>query len=565
MSIASPAQMLQRPSSLRIFTSASGIQQRFPSGEKSQKLGITIQRRCIVTNHRTRLSSHTRGDHNRITNRHHRVREFHASHAVQAVQDPYAALGVSKGASSSEIKKAYYGLAKKYHPDTNKDPNAKEKFAEAQQSYEILSDPKKKELFDQYGAAAFSQGDPTAGAGAGPGGGGFTGNPFAGGFGAGGFGGGAEFNFEDLFSAFGGTGARRGRRGGPSPFQQEEILVGENIEVNASISFLEAAKGVQKDINITPLVKCKTCSGSGLKKGAQKSACKSCDGTGTRVHFMQGGFQMASTCATCSGTGTTTPRGSECGTCHGNGAVRERRSVTVDIPGGVEDGMRLRVTGEGDFPPTGQASNPQSRTQQGDLYVHIRVTPDSKFSRKGSDVLYTATIPLTTAVLGGEISVPTLDGEVRVKVATGTGTGDKITLSGLGMKHLSSGRRGGSGDLRVEFKVQMPKFLSVNQRTIVEMLADEMGDKNAKRIMNLNSFNQTSSTSDATGSNSTSSKEASDAAAAGEVSPKVDRGILGKMWSQMTGHEKKKAADESAKNDEAKDADNEKKKASGSG
>jgi molecular chaperone DnaJ len=471
---------------------------------------------------------------------------------------------VGRGATSSEIKKAYYGLAKKYHPDTNKDPGAKEKFAEAQQSYEILSDPKKKELFDQYGSAAFAQGDPSAGAGAGPGGGGFTGNPFAGGFGGFG-GGGAEFNFEDLFSAFGGTGARRGRggRGGPSPFQQEEILVGENIEVQASISFLEAAKGVQKDITISPLVKCKTCTGSGLKKGASKSECKFCDGTGTVVHFMQGGFQMASTCGKCKGTGTTKPQGSECGTCNGNGAVRERRSVTVDIPGGVEDGMRLRVTGEGDYPPTGQASNPQSRTQQGDLYVFIRVAPDSKFSRKGSDVLYTASIPLTTAVLGGEVSVPTLDGDVRVKVATGTGTGDKITLSGMGMKNLSAGRRGGSGDLRVEFKVQMPKYLSVNQRTIMEMLADEMGDRNAKRIMNLNSFNQTSSTTD-TSSGSTKTKDAADTATDGQSStPKADKSILEKMWSQMTGHGKKGSEDGSKNED--KDGSDEKKKASGSG
>jgi molecular chaperone DnaJ len=563
MSLASSAQLLPRASTLRIFTTSSGIQQRFSSGDSPHNPRITVHRRCIATTHRTRPSSHTRGDHNRISNHHPRSRKFHATNIAQAVQDPYAALGVGKGASASEIKKAYYGLAKKYHPDTNKDPGAKEKFAEAQQSYEILSDPKKKELFDQYGSAAFAQGGPSAGAGAGPGGGGFAGNPFGGGFGGFGAGGGAEFNFEDLFSAFGGTGARRGRGGrGGSPFQQEEILVGENIEVQASISFLEAAKGVQKDITITPLVKCKTCTGSGLKKGSSKSACKSCDGTGTRVHFMQGGFQMASTCGTCSGTGTTTPRGSECGTCHGNGAVRERRSVTVDIPGGVEDGMRLRVTGEGDYPPTGQASNSQSRTQQGDLYVFIRVAPDSKFSRKGSDVLYTASIPLTTAVLGGEISVPTLDGEVRVKVATGTGTGDKITLSGMGMKNLSGGRRGGSGDLRVEFKVQMPKYLSVNQRTIMEMLADEMGDRNAKRIMNLNSFNQTSSNADANSGTSTT-KDATGAATDGQSSThKADKSILGKMWSQMTGHDKK-GSEESAQN-ETKDASDDKKKASGS-
>lgn len=247
---------------------------------------------------------------------------------------------------------------------------------------------------------------------------------------------------------------------------------------------MEAAKGTSKTINITPLTTCKTCTGSGLKPGTQRSECKACEGTGTRVHFMSGGFQMASTCGACGGQGVTIPKGGECRTCSGNGVVRERKTINVDIPGGIEDGMRLRLDREGDAPATGQAANPNARSTPGDLYVLVRVATDPKFSRSGSDVLYTATIPLTTAMLGGEVKIPTLDGEVNVKIATGTGTGDKITLGGMGMKKLQ-GRRGGSGDLKVEFKVSMPKYLSANQRTIVEMLADEMGDKTAKRIMNL--------------------------------------------------------------------------------
>ena len=345
----------------------------------------------------------------------------------------------------------------------------------------MLSDPQKKAAWDQYGAAAFDQGagfDPSGGGGggqyAGAGGGGF------GGFGAGGFG--TEFNFEDLFGAFGG-GARRGRGSRQSPLQ-EEVMVGENIEVQTNISFMDAAKGTIKDIFITPLVKCKTCSGGGLKKGQTRSSCKKCGGTGTKVHFMQAGFQMASTCDACGGQGVVIPRGGECNTCNGNGVVRERKTVSVDIPGGVEDGMRLRVSNEGDAPPTGAAANPNARSSRGDLYVFIRVAPDSKFSRSGADVLYTASIPLTTAVLGGDVTVPTLDGEVKVKVATGTGTGDKITLGGMGMRKLG-GRRGASGDLRVEFKIAMPKYLNSNQRTILEMLADELGDKTAKRVMNV--------------------------------------------------------------------------------
>lgn len=456
---------------------------------------------------------------------------------------------MSKGASAAEIKKAYYGLAKKYHPDTNKDPSAKEKFSDAQSAYELLNDPKKKEAYDTYGSAAFDQGggfDPSGGAG---------GNPFAGAGGFGGFGGaggnpfgGADFNFEDLFGAFAGGSARRGRRGG-SPFQ-EEILVGENIEVQTNISFMDAAKGTSKDIHVTPLVQCKTCHGNGLKKGQSRTTCKACDGTGTRVHFMQGGFQMASTCGTCGGQGVTVPRGGECGTCHGDGAVREKRTVTIDIPGGVEDGMRLRVSGEGDYPPTGQAANPKARSTKGDLYVFIRVAPDPKFKRNGSDVLYTASIPLTTAILGGEIKVPTLDGEIKVKVATGTSQGDTITLSGMGMKKLSS-RRAANGDLRVEFKVQMPKYLSANQRTIVEMLADEMNDKTAKRVMNLGKSSTTPSSGDANQP---------------DVDSHKNEGWMKSAWHRLTHQHDHLDENLNPKKDESNSADEEpKKKASGSG
>jgi molecular chaperone DnaJ len=403
-------------------------------------------------------------------------------------------LGVDKGASSSDIKKAYYGLAKKFHPDTNKDPNAKDKFGEIQSAYEILSDPKKKEQYDTYGAAGF---DPSgAGMGGDPFGGG---HPFSGFGGAqGGFGGG--FNFDDLFSAF--TGQQRGPFGGGAqgrgrgPFQQE-ILVGDNIEVQTTISFMEAAKGTQKTITITPLVQCKPCSGSGMKPGTKKTTCKACNGTGTRVHFMQGGFQMASTCGTCGGSGEAAPKGSECGSCRGDGVVRERKTLNIDIPGGIENGMRLRVDGEGDAPATGQIpGGDKARTGRGDLYVYVNVAKDPKFNRQGSDILYTATIPFTTALLGGEVQVPTLDGDVKVKVATGTGTGDKMTLGGMGMKKLNT-RRGGYGDLKVEFRVAMPKSLTANQRTIAEMLAEEMGDKTAKRVMNV-AYKSSSSSSSST-------------------------------------------------------------------
>ncbi|KAF6842010.1 chaperone DnaJ [Colletotrichum plurivorum] len=472
-------------------------------------------------------------------------RAFHATSTALAPSDPYKTLGVDKSASAGDIKKAYYGLAKKYHPDTNKDASAKEKFGEIQSAYEILSDPKKKQQFDQYGAAGF---DPSGGAGGDPFGG--AGNPFGGGFGGQGGFGGAGFNFDDIFSAFtGGQGSPFGRRGGArNPFQQE-ILVGENIEVQSSISFMEAAKGTSKTITITPLSECGTCAGSGLKQGTKRSACGACNGSGTRVHFMNGGFQMASTCGTCGGTGTTIPRGSECRPCAGNGVVRERRTITVDIPAGIEDGMRLRVDGAGDAPITGKNAEPNVRTQKGDLYVFVRVASDPKFRRAGSDILYTATIPITTAMLGGEVTVPTLDGQVNVKVATGTNTGDKLTLSGMGMKKLN-GRRGGSGDLKVEFRVNMPKYLSANQRTLVEMLANEMGDKTARKIMNV-------------------TPQGSQPASPDDSELHKNEGFLKSMWHTLTNHPAHQKGSESeankpsgSKSGEKKD---ESKKDSGSG
>jgi len=451
-------------------------------------------------------------------------------------------LGVDKAASSSDIKKAYYTLAKKFHPDTNKEANAKDKFAEAQTAYETLSDPQKKQIYDQYGAAAFDQGfDPSQGGGGGPFGG-------QGGFGGGGFGGqggfGSDFGFEDFINTAFGGGGRRGRQQRGSAFH-DEIMVGENIEVQANISFMDAAKGVSKDIFVTPLVTCKTCTGNGMKKGAKRDTCKKCGGTGQTVHFMQPGFQMATTCSACGGNGITVNKGDECKTCTGNGVVREKRTVNVDIPGGVEDGMRLRVKNEGDAPPTGLSSNPDGRSTRGDLYVFIRVATDPKFSRAGSDVLYTASIPFTTAILGGEIRVPTLDGDVKIKVATGTGSGDKVTLGGMGMKKIG-GRSRGNGDMRVEFKVTMPKYLTTNQRAIMEMMANEMNDNSAKRVMDF-------------------TKPPADSKKAGEAKDDhANEPFWKKAWHEMTGQHDHIKKEESGKPLE-KDEKDEPKKASGSG
>ncbi|CAJ2502114.1 Uu.00g049670.m01.CDS01 [Anthostomella pinea] len=494
-------------------------------------------------------------------------RSFHATPNVLAIKDPYQALGVGKSASASEIKKSYYGLAKKFHPDTNKDPTAKDKFAEIQSAYEILSDPKKKEQYDQFGAAGF---DPNGGPQ--PGGG----DPFGGGHPFSGFGGGqggfgAGINFDDLFSAFtGGQGSpfgegAGGRRSGRNPFGQE-ILVGDNIEVQTSISFMEAAKGTSKTITIHPMVPCHTCSGSGLKSGTKRTECKTCGGTGAQVHFMTGGFQMASTCGTCKGKGQVAPRGSDCKTCAGNGAVRERKTITIELPAGIEDGMKLRVDGEGDAPITGGAADPNARTTRGDLYVSVRVASDPKFKRSGSDILYTASIPLTTALLGGEVTIPTLDGQVNLKVSTGTNTGDKVTLGGMGMKKLGA-RRGNSGDLKVEFRVAMPKYLSSNQRTILEMLADEMGDKTAKRIMNVKMPGSHDGSSSSSSSPKTATKDDDPATHRNE-------GFLKSMWHNLTNHPAHKNITEESATDPTKPGDDtektekkaeEPKKESGSG
>lgn len=429
------------------------------------------------------------------------------------MKNPYSVLGVGKTASTSEIKKAYYSLAKKWHPDQNKDPAAREKFQELTAAYEILSDPAKKEQFDQFGEAAF---DPSAGfnpgAGAGFGQGGFSG--FRGGFSS-------DFSFEDLFGAFGAGGSRRG--------STEGIILGDNIEVETTISFAEAAKGTSKDIRIHPLVQCKTCMGTGMKSGTKKQNCGRCNGTGTRVHFMQGGFQMASTCNTCSGMGVITPPGSECRTCSGSGVTKEARTITIDIPAGVDTGMKMRVDGEGDAPQA-SASGASFRTRKGDLFVHIRVAPHKDFKRKGLDVYYTATIPLTTALLGGRVKVPTLDGEVDIKVPLGTNTGDMIAIGGRGMRGLNSSKY--VGDLKVEFKLDLPKALTTRQRTLLEMLADEFDDKTARRTMSFSSEK-----------NGPSSSEAH-----------KDEGFLKRAWHNLT-HQ----------HDDMPKDDDDQKKASGSG
>ncbi|CAE6462336.1 unnamed protein product [Rhizoctonia solani] len=389
-------------------------------------------------------------------------RVFHSSRLVLAAQkDPYQVLGVKKDSTAADIKKAYFALARKYHPDTNKEPSAKDRFIDIQSAYEILGDTEKRAAYDQYGSASQQQG--------------FDPNAFAGGrgpFGAGGFGGFQDFGgafgagtgrsqadiFETLFgSAFGGV--RGNRRAG---FQ--ENIRGNDIESSVGVEFLEACHGTSRTINVTPVVDCKPCSGSGLKPGAKRSTCGSCRGTGTRTFVIQSGFQMASTCTDCGGTGTTVPKGGQCGDCGGLGKVRIRKTVKVDIPAGIEDGMSVRVSGAGDAPTSGTGS-------PGDLLVRINVAPSKVFRRQGVNIHHDARIPLHTALLGGKVRVPTLDGEVEVRVPGGTQQGQECVLKGRGVPALYGGEK---GDLFVSFSIQIPRTLTQRQRQILQQYADDV-------------------------------------------------------------------------------------------
>lgn len=412
------------------------------------------------------------------------------------MKDPYKVLGVGHSASASEIKKSYYQLAKKFHPDVNKDKGADERFQDIQSAYEILSDADKKAKYDQFGAAAF---DPNGGAG-GPAGGPFGGggDPFAGGahggfnpfsnFGGFGFGqqagGGASFRFEDLF----GFGQQQGQRGGRGPGGGTMIYKGEDIETSIAITLEDVMSGVSREINYSTLDECGTCHGSGLKKGASRKTCPSCNGTGTTMHVVQGGFQMASTCGTCGGSGVIIPKSSECEECHAHGVVNKRQNTTIDIPAGIKDGSRLRVQGAGDSPEV--LAEADVKRVKGDLYIRVKVLPHKLFTPSGTDLLYTTSIPFTTAALGGKIEVPTLGTpgvagrKLRLSVPQGAQSGLVITVPEKGLP-LFTGHSGKStrfGDLKVTVNVKIEKPTSATQTALLEALADSYGDTTARRM-----------------------------------------------------------------------------------
>ncbi|PWN46164.1 hypothetical protein IE81DRAFT_355025 [Ceraceosorus guamensis] len=400
-------------------------------------------------------------------------RSFSSTNVRQAsVKDPYATLGVKKDASARDIKGAYYDLAKKYHPDTNKDAGSKERFVEIQAAYDILSDPKKKQAFDQYGTTDGQPGfDPFGGGGGGGGGfggfGGFGGGPGGGfgSFGGGGAGGASASDiFEGLFgSAFGGGAGGAGRRQGGAGFAGETR--GEDLEVGVTISFEEACRGASRSVVTTPVERCSPCSGQGLKPGARKSTCGMCGGSGTRTFVIQGGFQMASTCPNCGGSGETVDAKDQCTSCDGVGRVRGKRTVDVKIPAGVDDGAKVRVDAAGDVPLQGSG-------RPGALYVRISVRPSKIWRRQGANLYFPAALPVHTAILGGRVRVPTLNGDVELRVPAGTQAGEEMLLRGRGVPNLL--RRGDKGDLLVQFEVQVPRNLTKRQRELLQAYADDV-------------------------------------------------------------------------------------------
>ena len=361
-----------------------------------------------------------------------------------AKRDYYEVLGVSKGASADEIKKAYRTKAKELHPDRNKDnPNAEAEFKDVNEAYEVLKDADKKAAYDRFGHAAFE-----GGMGGGPrGGAAYGGGDFASAF---------SDVFDDLF------GDIMGRRGGAGGGGRRAVR-GSDLRYNLRISLEDAYRGMQKSIQVPSAVQCDKCNGSGAEGGAEPQSCPTCSGMG-KVRAQQGFFTVERTCPTCSGMGQIIKN--PCTKCGGAGRVEKDRSLSVNIPAGVETGTRIRLAGEGE---AGLRGGPA-----GDLYIFIEVTEHALFQRDGVNLYCRVPVSMASAALGGDIEVPTIDGgRSRVKVPAGSQSGRQMRLRGKGMPAL----RGGShGDMMIELAVETPVKLTSRQKELLkefEKLSEE--------------------------------------------------------------------------------------------
>ncbi len=351
-----------------------------------------------------------------------------------AKRDYYEVLGVNRDASEDEIKKSYRRLAMKFHPDRNPDnPKAEEHFKEAKEAYEILTDANKRSAYDQFGHAGV---DPSVGAG------------------AAGFGGFADA-FGDIFGDIFGGG--RGR---------SNVYRGADLRYNLEIALEEAARGTETKIRIPTMQECETCHGSGAKPGTKPSTCATCGGHG-QVRMQQGFFSIQQTCPKCHGSGKIVP--SPCATCHGAGRVKQHKTLSVKIPIGVDEGDRIRLSGEGE---AGVNGGPP-----GDLYVVIHLKPHPVFQRDHNDLHCEMPVSFTAAALGGEIEIPTLDGYAKIKVPAETQSGKVFRLRGKGIKGVRSAV---TGDLMCHVLVETPVNLTSRQKELLQEL-EEINTKEAGR------------------------------------------------------------------------------------
>lgn len=374
-------------------------------------------------------------------------RSFHGTSPLCA-RDYYDVLGVSKGASASEIKSAYYALAKKYHPDANKDDSeADKKFQEVAQAYEVLKDDEKRSLYDQVGHEAFEQYEKGGPGGPGPGSGGFD-------------------PFHDIFS--GGLGGVFDHL-----FNRDTVMGGQDIKIPLELSFMEAVQGCSKTITFQAPVTCEACDGTGVPPGSRPETCRVCRGSG--MMFVQNGpFRLHATCSECGGKGKTVKV--RCRSCSGKRVVMGTRSVKINVVPGVDNNETIRISRSGGADPNGG--------QPGDLYVTLKVREDPIFRREGRDIHVDSVLNVTQAILGGTVQVPTLTGDVVLKVKQGTQPGQKVVLRGKGIKSRGSSYY---GDQFVHFNIVIPTNLTQRQRMLIEEFAKEEqseDEKNAAAVGN---------------------------------------------------------------------------------